>query len=40
MHTEGFQNRPPHDWPLWPVDCFQLKAIETLWAEEKFLPLP
>lgn len=35
-----FQNRPPPDWPLWPVDCFQLKATETLWADEKLVPLP
>nr|KAF6425228.1 hypothetical protein HJG59_009271 [Molossus molossus] len=25
---------------LWHVDCFELKAMETLWAHEKPLPLP
>lgn len=37
---EGVQNRPFHDVLLWPVDDFELKAIETLQAHDKLLPLP
>lgn len=33
---EGFQNRPPQDVPVWYVDCFELKAIETLQAVRNF----
>lgn len=33
------QNRPPQQMPLWCVNYFELKAIETPQALEKFLPL-
>lgn len=34
MHltAKGVQNRPPQVVPLWHVNCFELKAVETLSA--------
>lgn len=37
--NEGIQSRPPQDVPLWRNSYFELKAITTLWAEEKHLSL-
>ena len=38
-YIEGFQNKPPPNMLLLHENYFELKAIETLWIEEKFLPL-
>lgn len=35
----GTEGRPLKDGPLWYEDDFELKAIETLHGQEKFLPL-
>lgn len=37
LHAVGVHNRPPQDVPLWHMDSFMLKTIETLWAQEKLL---
>lgn len=34
----GVQNESPQDMPLWYEDYFELKALETLWAQEKLCP--
>ena len=34
---ERVQNRPPQDMPLWHLDYFKLKAVET---QGKLLPFP
>lgn len=35
---EGVQKRFPQDAPLWHVDYFELKSIETLRAQDMLLP--
>lgn len=35
----GIQNESPQDVSLWYADDFELKATNTLWAQEKFLLL-
>lgn len=37
--TEGIQNRPPQNVPLWHMSCFEVKAVKSLWAQEELLPL-
>lgn len=32
------QNQSSQDVSLWHVDCFELEATKTLWAQEKCLP--
>lgn len=34
----GVQKQPPQDMPLLHGDCFDLKAMETLWVQEKMSP--
>ena len=34
------QNKPPQNVPLWHVDYFELKAINTQQIQEKLLSLP
>lgn len=36
LSTEGVQNTPPHDVPLWQVNYVERKAIKTLRALGKF----
>lgn len=35
----GDKGRPPQDGPRWYEDYSELKATETLWAQEKLLSL-
>lgn len=34
----GVQNELPQDIPQWYANYFELKAVETPWAQEKLLP--
>lgn len=38
--VEGVQNKPPWDVPLWHVNYFELKVIETVQAHRKLWLLP
>lgn len=38
MCASGVQNESPQGVPLWQADYFELKATETLWAQEELLP--
>lgn len=40
LHPKEVQKKPSPDVPLGPVDYLELKAMETLWAQEKMWPLP
>lgn len=40
VYIKGVQDRRPHSEPLWHVNYFELKAIKTLQAHKKLLPLP
>lgn len=40
LRGRGIQNRPPREGLPGHVDYFELKASETLWAQEALLPLP
>lgn len=39
-YSEWIKNKPLHNVSLWYMDYFELKAIKTMWAQEKFLLLP
>ena len=34
-HTESVQNKSPQNVPLWHVDFFELKAVETMRGQKK-----